>query len=84
MWKLSERDGRGKPPGPLLVAEVDGRLLAARSLEDGRSVADPFHHTAHLSELLALRSVHLHADGFNPKRAGLRERLGIARRFVHS
>jgi hypothetical protein len=82
--RLAERDGRREPPAPLLVAEAEGRLLAARSLADGRSVADPFQHTAHLSELLALRSVHLHSDGFIPKRAGLRERLGIARRFVHS
>jgi hypothetical protein len=82
--KLAERDGRREPPAPLLVAEAEGRLLAARSLADGRSVADPFQPTAHLTELLALRSVHLHSDGFIPKRAGLRERLGIARRFVHS
>ena len=34
-------------------------MLAARSIEDGGSVADPFRHTAHLAELLALRATHL-------------------------
>jgi hypothetical protein len=81
---LAERDGRREPPAPLLVAEAEGRVLAVRSLADGASLADPFHHTAHLTELLALRSVHLQSEGFIPKRAGLKERLRIARRFVHS
>jgi len=57
--RLAERDGRRVPPEPMLVAEVGGRLLAARSLENGASVADPRHPTAHLAELLALRSAHL-------------------------
>jgi hypothetical protein len=57
--RLAERDGRAIPRAPLLVAEVDGALLAARSIEDGTSVADPFRHTSHLSELLALRATHL-------------------------
>jgi hypothetical protein len=56
---LSERDGRAAPVAPVLLAEVDGVLLAARSIEDGASVADPFRHTSHLSELLALRATHL-------------------------
>jgi hypothetical protein len=82
--RLAQRDGRPAPPAPVLVAEAEGKLLAARSLSDGRAVADPFRHTAHLSELLALRSVHLQADGFSPKRPGMRTWLGLARRFVHS
>ncbi len=60
--RLAQRDGRRAPRGPLLVAEVHGDLLAARSLADGCSVADPFRHTAHLVELLALRSTHLRGD----------------------
>jgi hypothetical protein len=57
--RLAERDGRAIPRAPLLVAEVDGAIAAARSIEDGTSVADPFRHTAHLSELLALRATHI-------------------------
>jgi hypothetical protein len=62
--RLARLDGHGAPPrAPLLVAEADHRLLAARSVADGGSIADPFAHTAHLSELLALRSAHLREDG---------------------
>ena len=64
--RLVELDSGTAPRGPLLVAEVDGDVLAARSLVDGRSVANPFVHTAHLTELLALRSAHLRANGDGP------------------
>jgi hypothetical protein len=57
--RLAERDMRPVPGGPVLVAEVDGTLVAARSIHDGTAVADPFRHTAHLTELLALRATHL-------------------------
>jgi hypothetical protein len=57
--RLAERDGRRVPPGPVLVAEVGGRVLAARSLANGSSISDPFEPTGHLIELLALRSAHL-------------------------
>ena len=38
---------------PALLAFVDGEPVAARSLLDGRSIADPFRPTAHVRELLA-------------------------------
>lgn len=38
--------------GPILVAEEQGELRAALSLSDGRTVADPFHPTAALVDLL--------------------------------
>jgi hypothetical protein len=83
--RLVELDSGTAPRGPLLVAEVDGDVLAARSLVDGSSVANPFVHTAHLAELLALRSAHLHANGDGPQRRrrfwGARE---AARRLVRS
>jgi hypothetical protein len=59
LQRLAEVDGRRLPPGPMLVAEVAGKLLAARSLVAGASIADPFHPSAHLVELLELRSAHL-------------------------
>jgi hypothetical protein len=40
------------PPRPLLLVEVDGALRAALSLADGSSIADPFHPTAALLDLL--------------------------------
>ena len=82
--RLAQRDGRPEPGAPVLVAEAEGRLLAARSLADGRSVADPFRHTAHLVELLALRSVHLRGDGAGPRRPGRVERLALALKVSHS
>ena len=81
---LSQLDGRGELTEPVLVAEVEGHLLAARSLADGASVADPFRHTAHLAEMLALRSVHLRDDGAGPDRPGRLERLALALKLSHS
>lgn len=50
---LAALDEAYPPRTPVLVAEQDGRLLAARSLRDGATVADPFVRTAHLVRLLA-------------------------------
>jgi hypothetical protein len=65
--------------GTVLVAEVDGELLAARAVEDGRTVADPFRRTAHLTALLATRAQLLR--GAHPVRTGgpalLRRRPGV-------
>jgi hypothetical protein len=44
------------PPAPLLLAGRDGRAVAARSLADGRVVADPFARSARALELLALHA----------------------------
>jgi hypothetical protein len=85
--RLAERDGRSAPRGPLLVAEVDGRLLAARSLADGKAIADPFVHSAHLAELLALRSAHLRgAASASPPASSPPRRLAkrLALGFFHS
>lgn len=38
--------------GPILVAEEEGALRAALALSDGRAIADPFHPTAALVDLL--------------------------------
>ena len=42
----------GVPPAPLLLAEVDGELRAALSLDDGSVIADPFRPTAEVVALL--------------------------------
>ncbi len=49
---LAILDSAAVPPAPVLVAEVDGELRAAVSLWDGQAIADPFHPTADLVELL--------------------------------
>jgi hypothetical protein len=42
----------GTPARPLLLGEVDGELRAALSLRDGSAIADPFHPTAAIVDLL--------------------------------
>jgi hypothetical protein len=57
---------------PVLLAEVDGQLLAALALSDGSVVADPFHRTADLIELLRARAHQL--DGNRRARRSFRLR----------
>ena len=40
--ELAQLDGQPAPQGEALIAEVDGRLVAAVGVKDGVSVADPF------------------------------------------
>jgi hypothetical protein len=42
--------------GPKLVAEVEGRPVAALDLDNGRVIADPFQRTADIVELLRFRA----------------------------
>lgn len=41
---------------PVLIGEIDGRPAAAISLVDGRVIADPFIHTATLTQVLPVRA----------------------------
>jgi hypothetical protein len=43
---LAALDSSRVPSGELLVAELDGRLVAALSVDTGAAIADPFEHTA--------------------------------------
>lgn len=52
---VAERDTSEVPAGMVVGARVDGRLVAARSVTDGRAVADPFVHTEPVQHLLAER-----------------------------
>jgi hypothetical protein len=54
--ELSELSGRPRPPGPLLLGEVDGEVWAALPLAGGDPLADPFRPTTELRALLALRA----------------------------
>jgi hypothetical protein len=56
---LAQLDSSPVPDGPLLGAEVEGRLLAATSVTTGETVADPFSRTAEVRALLELRSAQL-------------------------
>jgi hypothetical protein len=54
--RVAERDSRLVPPGDLLVASDGGEVRAVLSLTTGEVVADPFHPTAALVELLRVRA----------------------------
>ena len=80
---LAALDSARPPSGPALIAEADSRILAALPLGSGRPIADPFHPTAELLQLLELRRMQIGAAerdrgarrGF---RALLRRRLSHA------
>ena len=56
VWRLALLDDRRAPAGPALLAYVDGELRAAVGLVDGRAIADPFHRTAELVEMLRFQA----------------------------
>jgi hypothetical protein len=59
--RLAELDSAAPPAQPVLLAEVDGQLRAALSLTGGAVIADPFHPTADLIDLLRARANQLDA-----------------------
>jgi hypothetical protein len=59
--RLAELDGVDAADGPRLVAELDGRPVAALALDTGAAVADPFVRSAPLVELLRIRAAQLGA-----------------------
>jgi hypothetical protein len=61
--RLAERDSAQVPPGRLLGAAVDGRLVAAHSLGTGESIADPFLPSQEIRMLLAGRADQLRGNG---------------------
>ena len=61
--RLAQLDSADAPSAPLLGGIADGRLVAARSLATGESIADPFRHTAEIRSLLAERAGQLQGSG---------------------
>lgn len=54
--ELAELDGHAAPQGEALIAEVNGRIVAAVGVADGIAVADPFVLTSGTLDLLRLRA----------------------------
>jgi hypothetical protein len=54
--RLAALDSRRIPTGELFVAEAEGRLLAATSLDTGAVIADPFEYTARIVEVLRIHA----------------------------
>lgn len=72
--RLAALDETTRIARPALIAEHDGRAVAALSLADGMVAADPFVRTAAVVELLELRAERL------TRPASSRRRLPLGRR----
>jgi hypothetical protein len=59
---LSRLDSARDVTRPALMAVVDGHLVAAASLPDGRIVADPFTESAEAVALLRVRTAEVRGD----------------------
>jgi hypothetical protein len=64
--ELAQLDGGVEPQGDMLLAFVDGKLRVAVGRMDGRVVADPFHLTRDLVQL-----VKAHMAGERPRGGGV-------------
>jgi hypothetical protein len=73
--RLAELDSRSALTGPVVLAEDDGVAIAAFSMADGRTVADPFRHTARALVHLRMRANALAAYDRAPT---VRERIRAA------
>ena len=59
--RLAALDSVRPIKGRALLAEIDGRAIAAIGIDDGKVVADPFEHTAEVVELLKVRAERVEA-----------------------
>ena len=75
--RLAALDEDAPLTGDALLAEADGRPVAAYSLDDGRAVADPFIASAGAVSLLRLRAAQMARGPSRPRRraVGLLARL---------
>lgn len=69
--RIAALDSGRAPEGDVLLAFVGGELRAVLPLDGGRALADPFHRTAELVELLRY--------SVEPHRARRKRRIGIGR-----
>ena len=61
LFSLAALDSASVPQGEVVVAESEGRIVAALPLDGGPALADPFHRTAALVQMLELRAQQLRA-----------------------
>jgi len=78
--RLAALDSQRPLAGSAIVAERDGRILAAIALDDERTIADPFAPTADLVALLRLHAADT-ARSFAGRRDILR-RVGASTRWL--
>ena len=61
LFSLAALDSASVPQGDVVVAESEGRIVAALPLAGGPAIADPFHRTLALVQMLELRAQQLRA-----------------------
>jgi hypothetical protein len=76
--RLAVLDDAEAPTGTTLLAEVDGRVVAALPLDGGRAIADPFEPTADVVHLLELRAAQLRETGADRSRSRTMRALAAA------
>ncbi len=76
--RLAITDSAEPLGGPVLLAEADGRVVAAVALAGGRTIADPFVRTAAIVQMLELRAAQIRSAGV--ERRPLRALRGTAPR----
>jgi hypothetical protein len=54
--RLAALDSSRVPSGELLVAQLDGNLVAALSVDTGAAIADPFEHTAAIVDSMRVQA----------------------------
>lgn len=76
--ELAALDDARALEGPVLLAVVGGKAVAAIALDDERVVANPFVPTAHAVSLLRMRAGHLDRVSRRPRRRIRFPRLRLA------
>jgi hypothetical protein len=66
--RLAELDSSAPISGRALLAELDGDLIAAASLENNAVIADPFTPSAYAVRMLTMRRHQLTRPGHRPSR----------------
>jgi len=69
--ELAELDSAPAPAGTVLLAELGGRLVAARSLDDDQAITDPFVPSVEILELLRIRAEQLTPRPASPASFGM-------------
>ena len=64
--RLAQLDSARPVQHPALVAEIRGRVAAALDLDEKRTIADPFQHTAMLRSQLHARAAAFEASARTP------------------
>ena len=79
--RLAALDSAEVPEAPTLLAEVDGRAIAALPVHGGSAIADPFSRTMAMVAMLELRALQLRGDGSlaGPGRSRMARLRGLLR-----